>query len=55
VRDYNKKIGNTAYEIDPYTVLKAIETSSEEELFDLAGMGLDVDEATFTQKMGGPQ
>jgi len=52
VRDYNKKIGNPAYVIDPYTVLTAMETSAEDDLFDIAGMGLDVNEAVLAQGMG---
>lgn len=52
VRDYNKKIGNPAYVIDPYTVLTAMETSAEDDLFDIAGMGLDVNEAVLAGGMG---
>ena len=50
VRDYNKKIGNSAYQIDPMTVLTAMETSSEDDLFDVAGMGLDLNEALFVKQ-----
>jgi hypothetical protein len=50
VRDYNKKIGNSAYQIDPMTVLTAMETSAEDDLFDVAGMGLDLNEALFVKQ-----
>jgi hypothetical protein len=51
VREYRKKIGNPAYDIDPMTVITAMEASSEDDLFDIAGMGLDVNEAVLAQGM----
>jgi hypothetical protein len=50
VREYNKKIGNPAYEVDPYTVVTAMNASFEDDMFDIAGMGLDLDEAVFAKQ-----
>jgi hypothetical protein len=50
VRDYNDKIGNPLYRIEPDTVINAILASTEEELFDIAGMGLNLEEALYAKK-----